>query len=446
MKNKADKVLAGVFGLFILAVLFKYFYQGWFWSELCFKVAEAALVGGIADWFAVTALFRRPLGFPYHTGLIPRNREKLIQSISTAVEEEFLSREALGRELGRIRFVSLLINWVEDRGGILPLISLAERDFRQILQGINGEKASQYLGDILKQQLNRLALSGYIAEIARWLLAERQDERWIHLLIADWKLAAATPAARQQIRFHIAQYAQEKTESSWWGRIFAPVLGALDIVNLDEAAETLQQQLVRELTMMEQPDHPLRQWLRQKLVLVVTELETNPQWQQDVDAWKMDILERIPFAEIVKRLLELGLHHVREESLHIDGYLAGRPATLEQALVLPGVSPLVAGLVWHMEKYWNLFRQDEIRQNWFEAYIQEALAQVVASEHRMIGELVKDALESLSDEELNAFVAAKVGDDLDWIRINGSLVGAIAGLMLFLLTYLYQLSRPLLVR
>lgn len=443
VRSKADKVLAGVFGLFILAVLFKYFYQGWFWSELCFKVAEAALVGGIADWFAVTALFRKPLGFPYHTGLIPRNREKLIQAVSTAVEEEFLSQEAMGRELRRIRFVSLFINWVEARGGILPLVSLAEQDLRQILQGIDEEKASQYLGDMLKQQLSCLSLSGYIAEIARWLLAERQDERWVNLLIADGKLAAATPSARQQIRSYLAQYAQEKTESSWLGRIVGPVLEALDIVNLDEAAEVLQQQLVRELTLMEQPEHPLRQWLRQKLVLVVDELEENPQWQQDVDAWKMDILERIPLADLVKSLLELGLRHVREESLHLEHYASGRPATLEEALSLPGVSPLVAGLVWHIEKYWDQFRQDEIRQNWFEEYIQEAVAQVVASEHRMIGELVKDALESLSDEELNAFVAAKVGDDLEWIRINGSLVGAIAGLMLFLLTYF---SQPLLVR
>jgi uncharacterized membrane-anchored protein YjiN (DUF445 family) len=89
-------------------------------------------------------------------------------------------------------------------------------------------------------------------------------------------------------------------------------------------------------------------------------------------------------------------------------------------------------------KYWETFRQDTALQDWLERHLQEAAAEVALSEHNLIGELVGQALGTLSDKELNAFIEEKVGEDLAWIRINGSVVGALAGLAVFLLgEYVY---------
>ncbi|MDD4297106.1 MAG: DUF445 family protein [Eubacteriales bacterium] len=94
-KTRADILLAAVFILFAAATLLKYLYKESFFAGLLAFTFEAALVGGIADWFAVTALFKKPLGFPWHTAIIPNNRDSIIKSVSDLVSNELLSTEAI---------------------------------------------------------------------------------------------------------------------------------------------------------------------------------------------------------------------------------------------------------------------------------------------------------------------------------------------------------------
>ena len=89
-KNMANKVLAGFFLMFVLASILKYFYKESLAVQLFGFVSEAAVVGGVADWFAVTALFRKPLGFPWHTAVITRHRGRVISG-----REELLDFEVL---------------------------------------------------------------------------------------------------------------------------------------------------------------------------------------------------------------------------------------------------------------------------------------------------------------------------------------------------------------
>ncbi|MCX7781280.1 MAG: DUF445 domain-containing protein, partial [Negativicutes bacterium] len=113
----ANRILAGVCILFIGAAVLRRQNPDNLLYEMLLMVSEAALVGGIADWFAVTALFRRPLGFPWHTALIPRNRERVIQAVVNTVEHELLSVTAIERRLAAISFMEIGIDWLENRGG-----------------------------------------------------------------------------------------------------------------------------------------------------------------------------------------------------------------------------------------------------------------------------------------------------------------------------------------
>ena len=108
--NKADKTLLAAFAIFVLALMTHLYRPGNRFAEGFLFCAEAALVGGIADWFAVTALFRKPLGFPYHTAILPRRRDAFVKASVTMVQKEFFSRRKIFRHLERLHLLPMLMS------------------------------------------------------------------------------------------------------------------------------------------------------------------------------------------------------------------------------------------------------------------------------------------------------------------------------------------------
>ena len=107
--NKADRVLFLAFLVFLLALFVHLQLPHSVFAAGFLFCAEAALVGGIADWFAVTALFRKPLGFPYHTAILPRRRQSFIKASVTMVQKEFFSRRKVFRHLERLHLMPMLM-------------------------------------------------------------------------------------------------------------------------------------------------------------------------------------------------------------------------------------------------------------------------------------------------------------------------------------------------
>lgn len=110
--NKADRVLFLAFLVFLLALFVHLQLPHSVFASGFLFCAEAALVGGIADWFAVTALFRKPLGFPYHTAILPRRRQSFIKASVTMVQKEFFSRRKVFRHLERLHLMPMLMKWL----------------------------------------------------------------------------------------------------------------------------------------------------------------------------------------------------------------------------------------------------------------------------------------------------------------------------------------------
>ncbi len=182
-KYKANLALLFSAGLFALSMGLNICYPGDFAVQLIYAVSEAALVGGVADWFAVTALFRRPLGFPYHTSLIPRNRNKLVQATANMVQNELLSTESIQHKLGQIRFVDLLINWIEQKGGKVILADLVVSYASDVMAHVDIGKLSHSTEKIVR----RLALSWNIVPELRsfgfYLLDHNYEQEWINFLL-----------------------------------------------------------------------------------------------------------------------------------------------------------------------------------------------------------------------------------------------------------------------
>ncbi len=412
-RRRANRVLGLVFCLFAAAAGGKYLYPDNIAARLLLIVAEAALVGGIADWFAVTALFRRPLGFPWHTALIPASREKIIVAIAAAVQNELLSKESIKQRLAGVRLVDLVIKWLEeeDRQALLP--GLAARYAQAAWDNIDIPAVARFGQKWLKASLHEADLSAYGRQGLAWALAAGRADRLIGHLLAALTAAVNQDSTRHAIERHLTRYSRTAAQN-WWQKLVLSLAEATDTVNLSEAAAVLHAELLLILRDLAVDDHPVRVWARARLAAAAARLEDDPGWAADIDAWQKGLAGRLRLEETLAAVVALATRNAPPDW---PAAWAARQA----------------------EKLWTAFRADPDLQDWAEAQLQATLSRFIDSEHELVATVVRDALARLSDEDLSRFIEDKVGEDLAWIRINGSVVGGIVGLLLFLfLHYLYD--------
>ena len=163
---------------------------------------------------------------------------------------------------------------------------------------------------------------------------------------------------------------------------------------------------------------------RDKAEELLLELETSPDQAQRLEAWKEELFQAVPVQEVLLQLLRLLRSPV------------GPKAELEALLGEPGRdislrTPLVSWVLTQLMGYWDYFKKNQSLRLLLEGSCKEALSHLLAGHRHLIGEVAVHALDRLSAERLNRLVEEKVGEDLAWIRINGSLVGGIIGFCLF---------------
>ncbi|CUH96583.1 hypothetical protein P22_2673 [Propionispora sp. 2/2-37] len=416
--NRADRVLLIVFILFLISWGLRLSYRDWFFSQAFFVAMEAALVGGIADWFAVTALFKRPLGFPWHTAIIPRNRLKIIEAAAGMVTYEFLTKEKLVERIQSVRLVDMLLRWLEKPDVRQEFCSMAIRHGRNLFFRLNLVQMASVLENELQEKLRQLRLTETVHSLAKWVLTHRKDEQFITILFMELAALAEKDVARQTIYDYLQHYKQRKT-GNLLGMILEWLNERTNAFDLAGTADSFQHELVnllRELS--RQPEHPLRVWIHHRLGEVAEQLATDPGWNHAIEEWKDGVMEQIPWRQIILDALEALRLEVRQDDQEQDA---------------AGEGPVTAWLLAVMEQYWQAFCSNREFQDGLEHYLQEAARHIIENDHQVIGMVVRDALQALSDKELNRLIQEKTGEDLQWIRINGSVVGGLAGLAIYLL-------------
>lgn len=413
-RRKANRVLALVFGLFAAAAAAaRYYYPDSMAVRVAFIVAEAALVGGLADWFAVTALFRRPLGFPWHTALIPRSREKIIAAISGAVQNELLSKDSIKRRLAGVRLVDVIVGWLEEDGRQALLPGLAARYVQAAWDNLDLPAVARYGQKWLKAFLYEADLAAYSRRGLSWSLATGRADRFIEYLLAELTAAAAQDSTRLAIKRYLDQAAQNAARS-WWQKLVLSLAEATNTLNTAEAAAVLHAELLLLLGDLAVPGHPVRAWVRARLATAVDRLEGDPAWTTSIDAWRKGLAGRLRLEEALIAIAALAVRNAPPEW----------PAAWAER---------------QTGKLWATFKADAAMRDWVEEQLQTALSRFIDSEHEIVAVVVRDALARLSDEDLSLFIEDKAGEDLAWIRINGSVVGGVVGLLLFLFVrYLYD--------
>ena len=403
-RPRRQLALVVLLGAVVVALLALPVRHRW-WGGWLLAIAEAGIVGGLADWFAVTAIFRRPLGLPIpHTALIPANWELMASRVGSMVGDRVLTREYLAREIAGLDLAGLL------RRG-------AERLRREDLEAAvrrAGAWATNALPraafDDLLHRLRDLAARRPAAPIVAWALEGAVREGWDRRAVAALLRALGEAVDRPDVAQMLdelvgdllARYrAQARTASRFWLGL-AELFGALDRAKIVDALRAGLRAVA------EDPDHPLRRELLAAIGEAPARLRTDPALQARVEAAKADLLA----------------------SAAVNDLLRDVAASLHKALVadLGATDSAVARwIVEQLDGFRRTLADDPRVAADVDAWLKHRATVLIGRHHDRLAAFIEGGILALGPEGAVRVIEEHAGDDLQFIRVNGTLVGGLAG-------------------
>lgn len=408
------KVATAMFALALAGALITWPYRASFGGGLLFAACEAALVGALADWFAVVALFRHPLGLRFipHTAIIPNNRDRLIEGIISIVENEWLSLDFIKAKIYDYRIIDGLAAALETEQGRRELERLAGALLVNAIEELDPQDVAQFVQVGIRDNLSGIRVSPELVEHLEDSLKNLYGDQLIQILL-NWAIGATRgDEFERAVRRTLSRSADDYTNQGSFLRRLSKGLGeSLDILNYDQAARALSHRINRLFIEMQDPENRYH-------IKVKGELQ------------KLKMAD----AEAASFILSSMLKSIADSQVG-SGAITDIFAVLKSQL-LGGEDqdmPVIHYLADIFVKQVKLISQDEERKDALENLIKNELANLLERYHGVIGQIVKEKLESLDNDGLVVSLEARVGDDLQWIRINGTVIGALVGITQYLI-------------
>lgn len=415
--RRQRRLAVGVLGAAAALAVASFPFSATWWGGWILAVAEAGIVGGLADWFAVTALFRRPLGLPIpHTALIPANWELMAARVGTMVGSRVLTREYVTEEIGRVDVAGLLALGAE---------RLSRRDLESatltLARWVAGEFSPHAAGE-LAARLRNLVLARPAAPMLAGALEAAGRHGWDQRALGALARALGEALDRPAFRAIVAEVVDEvlaryrermgAAPRFWMG--IASLLGLIDRERVVRALHAGLRQVA------EDPEHPLRQRLAEAVRELPGRLRSDPALARRVEAARDDFL-RTPAAT---KMLE------------------DAAAALHRALVADlgrGDSDVVAWVVERLERARRALITDAALRREIDRWVKARVLEAVERHHGRLATFIEKGVLALGPEGAVRLIEDHAGGDLQYIRVNGTVVGGLAGGLLYALHLLMRL-------
>jgi len=384
--------------LLVMAVLFgvtRWLEPAYPWLGYVKSFAEAAMVGGLADWFAVTALFRHPLGLPIpHTAIIPRNKDRIGEALAHFINENFLIPSVVARRMRDIDIAGAAGRFLRAPAAEGTRIRQgASRLIADIFEGLDDER----LGGLVKSAAAARIQKMEIAPLLGHALASAiNEDRHVPMLEAAIRWMARALEANEEL---IREMVHKK--ANW----------ALKLAGLDSKLADAILDGLRKLTaeMSTDPAHPVRRKVEEALAQLANDLQTNPETRAKVEEMKEQLLANRSVALWIDTLWQKGREAIIRAARNPDAAMAGR---LGEVLKSMG----------------NSLEKDPRIRSAINQFVRRAAAGMAQSYGSSIVKLVSETIRSWDARTVTARLESAVGRDLQYIRINGTLVGGLVGL------------------
>ena len=359
--------------------------------------AEAGMVGGLADWFAVTALFRHPLGIPIpHTAIIPTNKERLGRTLAGFLRSNFLRTGIVARKVRTMDVAGAMGRFLsQPSGGEGRMRMGASRLMGDIIAALDDERLGGIAKSAVRQQLEKLDVAPLLGQLLGAMIKERR-----HLPLMDAMIgwAAKTLEANEPM---IRQMVEERagTIMRWTGlddRLANAIVTGLEKMLGDMKAD---------------PDHPLRAKGEEGLQKLVRDLKSDKELQAKVANWKAELLANPAMNKWIEGLWDQGRTALLKAARNPDAAMSG---SFGDALTKLG----------------STLQDDAGLKRQINRFARRAIVGTTENYGDNIVSLVSDTIGGWDASTITDRVENAVGSDLQFIRINGTLVGGLAGVVI----------------
>jgi uncharacterized membrane-anchored protein YjiN (DUF445 family) len=371
---------------------------GWVWAAYVGAFAEAGMVGACADWFAVVAIFRHPLGLPIpHTAVVPENKRRIGGALGRFITNNFLSPRVAIARLASVDAVGLAARWLEDERSARDATAAVARLVPRALELVPKAAFDEWVGMAARRGVEAVPVAPLASRGLAILWAQGAAQR---LLDQGLDFVEATLARNKATIFRQVS----KQSSRWIPKWFDKMVAAKVILGL---AGTLKE--------MREPDHPWRAQANALIQKLIDDLAHDPEMRAQGEALKQEILAHPVFVRQAQALWD-----ELEASLKDD-----LPRHAEEIAVW-AVATLGALGHW--------LREDEARRARINRSLRLLVLRAVLPRRAEIGAYFAEVVDSWDAATLVSRLELQVGKDLQYIRINGTLVGGLVGLTIFSLS------------
>ena len=365
------------------------------WVGWLHAFAEAGMVGALADWFAVVALFKHPMGLPIpHTAIIPKRKNEIGESMAGFVAENFLHPDVVRRKLQSVNLAKNISIWLKSPSGHDRVLELGVSMMRWMMSALHEDRVRHFISRLGSRHLAQIELAPLLGRTVDWLV---QDGRHQQVLTQSLRFAIVLlHDNRATIRGKVQR------ESPWW------MPGFVDdkiVLQLLERIETL----LFEMSL--DPDHAMRREFDLRVEQWASELQNSSEYRRWGDQLRRDLLEN---QDLQNYLFQLW-----------SDFAAG----LEQELDDPD-SAIRQQLGLFLTSVAEEMESDLEMQTWVNGWLLESTVSVVDGHRYAIASLISDTVKSWDAAETSRRVEMAIGHDLQFIRINGTLVGGLVGLLI----------------
>ena len=383
-------------------------FQGTVAGEIIQGGFEAGLVGGLADWFAVTALFRHPMGIPIpHTALLPKNRKRVTKGLIHTLENEWLTKESITNKVKEMQLAQMVLQIAERemqsdavKKGI---VTIAEK----AIVTIDTEKLAVIIEKELKTYLHTINTSNILQVLVDQLVVQEYDEKTLDYILVKVKDWTAQDEARYQLG-SLGMKAMENIKVD--GFLQFTLKSFMNIVDEDKIGGILQKFIISNINSLQEADNSTRQLILAKIRQEIIKVKENEALLQELENWKEKWIANWNATDKIKEMLE----QVQQRAVAFVNN-----EEFADKYVIP-----------FLQKQMNKIKEDEQTVQKIEEWLQKQVVTLVEKNHSKIGKLVQENLDKLDDKTLIEMIENNVGKDLQWIRVNGAVCGFMIGLVL----------------
>ena len=389
------------------------------WLAYVKAFAEAAMVGALADWFAVVALFRHPLGLPIpHTAILPRNQARIAKSLGQFIENNFLEQKAIAKKVYYLEPSRKFLDWlanIEHQALVAPFVV---KQIPTLMQAIKPEQMSLFLGQLLKQQYDGKSLGHTLSQMLRMVQSYGYHQIFFIGLLEQIRAWLRHEETRQLLEDNINSWAAKvkKDNPSSWDKLVAAFKGsAVDMVDGWVARKVLDWADNYCEEVINDDSHAMRAGVERKMNQLIWALEFSPIMHKRLNQAKDGLINSDAVQQFIQHSWLSLQNWSASDAVKNDSMLMQQVLKMMNQMLIQGAA------------------QPEVLRR-FDAQISLWVREAVGQYKSKVADYVAEKVKSWDSQELVQKLELSVGKDLQYIRINGTLVGGLVGLVIYVVS------------